>query len=199
MTADVVDQHSFVWTVAPEPTGAALRSAMAAAAVVSIMLAPTTAAPLTRSEISFNHVLDWTAQSAVAPARPVAAASETTTGTLLRPRATPPLPSTAEQVARLHRASGLTWDQLARLFTVSRRTVHNWAAGSRLNGGNAELLAHVSALIASQPNRAPVEVRSWLLSSRDGQRSVFDEIQSAAHRREPQEDLLTLRERLGLA
>lgn len=198
MTTDLVEQHSLIGTLAPEPTGAAFRSAVAAAAVVGFMFAPVTAAPLTRSEVSLSRALDWTAQSSVAPVKPLLSTGIAIVGAVLRPEAAAPL-STADQVVQLHAGSGLTWDQLARLFNVSRRTVHNWAAGGRLNGGNAELLAHVSALISAEPARTPVEVRSWLLSSPDGQRSVFDEIRSAAHRREPLEDILTLRERLGLA
>ena len=33
-------------------------------------------------------------------------------------------------IAELRRVSGLTWDQLARLVGVSRRTLHFWASGT---------------------------------------------------------------------
>lgn len=52
-------------------------------------------------------------------------------------------PTSAELLTRTHRESGLTWDQLARYFGVSRRAVHLWAAGGRMSATNEELLAHL--------------------------------------------------------
>jgi transcriptional regulator with XRE-family HTH domain len=46
----------------------------------------------------------------------------------------------AATVRELKARSGLTWDQLAGVFGVSRRAVHGWAAGARLNAQNSELL-----------------------------------------------------------
>lgn len=46
----------------------------------------------------------------------------------------------AATVRDLKTRSGLTWDQLAGLFGVSRRAVHGWAAGARLNAHHSELL-----------------------------------------------------------
>lgn len=40
--------------------------------------------------------------------------------------------STAEAILELRRLSGLTWDELANAFGVSRRAVHHWASGSTL-------------------------------------------------------------------
>ena len=49
----------------------------------------------------------------------------------------------SELLAQTREASGLTWDQLARYFGVSRRSVHLWAAGGRMSAANEELLAHL--------------------------------------------------------
>lgn len=40
----------------------------------------------------------------------------------------------------IRRLTGLTWEQLAKLFNVSRRTLHFWASGKRLNSFNEEQL-----------------------------------------------------------
>lgn len=40
--------------------------------------------------------------------------------------------STAEAVLEVRRLSGLTWDELASVFGVSRRALHHWASGSTL-------------------------------------------------------------------
>lgn len=56
-------------------------------------------------------------------------------------------PTTAALVLELRRLSGLTWDQLASVFGVDRRSVHFWAAGRPLNAANAEKLAAVLALV----------------------------------------------------
>lgn len=40
--------------------------------------------------------------------------------------------------------SGLTWDQLAKGFGVSRRTVHMWMAGGKMSAGNQERLIRLA-------------------------------------------------------
>lgn len=57
--------------------------------------------------------------------------------------ATPVGRSTAQLITDAHGASGLTWDQIARYFGVSRRAVHLWASGGRMTASNEELLAHL--------------------------------------------------------
>lgn len=44
--------------------------------------------------------------------------------------------SSAEAILELRRLSGLTWDELARLFDVSRRAVHHWASGSTMTAAH---------------------------------------------------------------
>ena len=41
--------------------------------------------------------------------------------------------STGTSIMELRRLSGLTTDQLARIFNVDRRSLHFWASGKRLN------------------------------------------------------------------
>lgn len=56
--------------------------------------------------------------------------------------------STASSVAQLRSQAALTWEQLGRLFGVSRRAVHLWASGKRMNAHNVELLRELQRLIA---------------------------------------------------
>jgi len=50
-------------------------------------------------------------------------------------------------IAELRRRSGLTWDQLARLFEVSRRSVHFWASGKVMAAAHEEHLQRVLAAV----------------------------------------------------
>lgn len=74
----------------------------------------------------------------------------------------------------LHQESGLTWDQLGRLFGVSRRAVHLWANGGRLNAANAETLSALVAAVRELPAVTPDERRSMLLAPDQGERSIVD-------------------------
>lgn len=61
--------------------------------------------------------------------------------TLRSPVHTPPTSSTpSEDLFELRRLSGLTWEQIAQLFGVNRRSVHFWASGKELSITNEERL-----------------------------------------------------------
>jgi DNA-binding transcriptional regulator YiaG len=85
---------------------------------------------------------------------------------------------TAELVQSLRDRSGLTWDQLARLFGVSRRAVHAWATGARLNAYHQELLTELTRLVAAIDTGNPQHNRDRLLAPRQGALSLFDEIRA---------------------
>lgn len=86
------------------------------------------------------------------------------------------LPQAAE-VKWLHEQSGLTWEQLGRLFGVSRRAVHLWANGSRMNSANAELLGKLVSHVRELPG-SPDEVRAALLSRAAGGLSFVDQVRA---------------------
>ena len=54
---------------------------------------------------------------------------------------------TGAAIGELRRLSGLTWDQLARLFNVSRRSLHFWASGKPMTANNEEHLQRLLAVI----------------------------------------------------
>lgn len=98
----------------------------------------------------------------------------TPTATIGEDTATAATVSEAELVRWLHEASGLTWDQLGRVFGVSRRAVHLWANGGRLNAGNAARLAEFVQIVRELPARNAIDRRAHLLAAgRDG-RSIVD-------------------------
>ncbi len=57
--------------------------------------------------------------------------------------ATPPVRLTQQAVNELRKLSGLTWEQLACLFDVSRRSVHFWASGQPLAVAHEEELNRI--------------------------------------------------------
>lgn len=69
----------------------------------------------------------------------------------------------SEEVRWLHEESGLTWEQLGRIFGVSRRTVHLWANGSGMNAANREALHEFVTLVRSVPGTTASERRRSLL------------------------------------
>jgi len=70
----------------------------------------------------------------------------------------------AELVKWIKDQSGLTWDQIARAFDVSRRAVHLWANGGRVSAGNAEAIQSFAALVRRANAATPEEARTLLLS-----------------------------------
>lgn len=68
-----------------------------------------------------------------------------------------PVEDAGHAIAELRRITGLTWDQLARLFGVSRRAIHFWAAGKMMNSTNEERLARILA-VARGMDRGSVQV-----------------------------------------
>lgn len=72
--------------------------------------------------------------------------------------------SDQENVRWVHETSGLTWEQLGKVFGVSRRAVHLWANGGRLNARNAETLSELVAIVRDLPGRNAQERRALLLA-----------------------------------
>jgi len=87
--------------------------------------------------------------------------------------------SDGRDVRWLHEASGLTWEQLGRVFGVSRRAVHMWATGARMNSSNAETLFALAELVRSAPAVTPDDRRAWLLRSEGTQASRLDQFRES--------------------
>lgn len=74
--------------------------------------------------------------------------------------------SDRDEIVWIKEHSGLTWDQLGKVFGVSRRAVHMWANGGRLNETNARRLREFASIIqrleAETPGATPEMIRARL-------------------------------------
>ena len=80
-------------------------------------------------------------------------------GGLITPRR-----NTAQDILEIRFLSGLTWEELAELFGVSRRSVHNWANGGPMKPENITLVRHVLWAIKELRRESSVETRLALLT-----------------------------------
>ena len=73
--------------------------------------------------------------------------------------------------------SGLTWAQIARLFNVSRRSVHMWLDGGRMSAANEEHLHRLAAMVRALGADDPDGRRTLLLTPDPATgRSPFNQI-----------------------
>jgi transcriptional regulator with XRE-family HTH domain len=72
---------------------------------------------------------------------------QTTSGFNLLSQTTGSIEATRTALNEIRKLSGLTWEQLARLFNVSRRSLHFWASGQPLSRFNEENLNRVLGTI----------------------------------------------------
>ena len=79
------------------------------------------------------------------------------------------LPST-----RIRRRSGLTWDELADLFDVSRRSVHHWANGKVVNAQHDQVIRATLFALRNLDRGASGQTRDWLLAPDSDGVSAFD-------------------------
>jgi len=87
--------------------------------------------------------------------------------------------SDQEEVRWVKENSGLTWDQLGKVFGVSRRAVHLWANGGRMNEANAQVLRNFAAAVAAHHGGSPEKTRAALLAHERGFDSVVDRFRRA--------------------
>lgn len=74
----------------------------------------------------------------------------------------------------LRKLSGLTWEQLARLFNVSRRSLHSWASGQQLSSFNEESLNRLLGTIRYINQGSASVNRHLLLTPNQDGRLPFD-------------------------
>lgn len=77
-------------------------------------------------------------------------------------------------IGELRRLSGLTWDQLARLFNVSRRSLHFWASGKNMTPSNEEHLQRLLAVVRKADRGSATANRAMLLGVREDGSLPFD-------------------------
>ncbi len=96
--------------------------------------------------------------------------SGTAMGVRLSPSSQPkPASVTTDQaVSELRRLSGLTWEQLGKLFGVARRSIHYWASGGALNARNEKRLLQVLDLVRTADRGESQLNRAALLEAHEG-------------------------------
>lgn len=131
----------------PDPTSAVavlairpVRDAM----IVGVMLAGLGTSALPATEITLRTVQMTTAGAPVAQVERAGSA-----------------------IAELRRLSGLTWEQLARLFNVSRRSLHFWASGKAMAAGNEVHLHRILAVLREADHGSAGATRTRLLAIGD--------------------------------
>ncbi len=77
-------------------------------------------------------------------------------------------------IAELRRLSGFTWEQLARLFSVSRRSLHFWASGKAMTPANEEHLQRLLLVVRKIDRGSASANRAELLAVRDDGGILFD-------------------------
>ncbi len=82
--------------------------------------------------------------------------------------------SAGAAIGDLRRLSGLTWEQLARLFNVNRRSLHFWASGKTMTPSNEEHLQRLIAVVRKIDRGSASENRTLLLGVREDGSFPFD-------------------------
>jgi len=113
-----------------------------------------------------------TASRAIADQELLAIAEITTSGITLP--STSSSEATQKSLSELRRLSGLTWDQLAKLFNVSRRSLHFWASGQPLSRSNEEHLNRLLGTIRYIDRGSASLNRSLLLRPDGNGNPLFD-------------------------
>lgn len=81
-------------------------------------------------------------------AQKLLAISERTNSEIVVPKHNPHLFQDSQKaINELRKTSGLTWEQVAKLFNVSRRSIHFWASGQPLASDNEEKLNRLLGVI----------------------------------------------------
>lgn len=94
----------------------------------------------------------------------------------------PHVPSRSDKdvVTWVKEHSGLTWEQLAKAFGVSRRAVHLWASGGHMNAQNAEVLRDLEATIRATGEQDPARVRAALTTKQSNGFSPLEQLRLQA-------------------
>jgi hypothetical protein len=79
-----------------------------------------------------------------------------------------------DEVQWLKQHSGLTWDQIGRVLGVSRRAVHMWASGGRMNQSHARLLREFAASVREVERATPERTRAALFAIGPSGYSIVD-------------------------
>lgn len=155
----------------PTPPGRVVRGMMATAVFAGMLSTPISGIGTTNAAMPITY------------ARAVGLGIDFTTayGSVTSSDAEPPsiaaehVVGIPEQVRRLRDYSGLTWDQIAKLFGVSRRSVHLWASGKRMNAGHEKTLFDLLSIVDRLPASSADARRVAMLRPGPNRPSIYDQ------------------------
>ena len=73
--------------------------------------------------------------------------------------------SSASAILEIRRRSGLTWEELAALFEVSRRSVHHWASGKPVSASHHRRIRRMLTAIRHLDRGEAARTRDFLLAA----------------------------------
>ena len=82
--------------------------------------------------------------------------------------------SSASAIMEIRRRSGLTWDELAELFEVSRRSVHHWASGKTVSASHHRQIRRMLSAIRNIDHGEAARTRDFLLAADASGNSPLD-------------------------
>jgi DNA-binding transcriptional regulator YiaG len=82
--------------------------------------------------------------------------------------------SAPQALQEIKATSGLTWQQLARVFDVAPRSLHLWMDGDALASGHEERLYRLLKAVRDLPYATPFQNRTFLLAPRADDTIPFD-------------------------
>ena len=122
--------------------------------------APKRAAPVI-CVLAMTPMMTATAGTLEPPFDPRGLASGWTNGGLVL-EVKAPARNFASVVHELRKRSGLTWEQVASLCGVDRRSVHLWASGRPMSARHAERLHRIVAILRRADRGLPSATKAWL-------------------------------------
>ena len=101
------------------------------------------------------------------------------TSSYLRPQLEAlPSETTAEAILEIRRRGGLTWEEIANLFRVSRRSAHNWANGRPTTAQHEHSIRQILSIIRRLDRGSQEQNRNRLLTGVAGRPSLFELLQT---------------------
>ena len=88
--------------------------------------------------------------------------------------------TSSEAIHEIRRLSGLTWDELADLFAVSRRSLHHWANGKTLTVRHEQQIRKVLTVLRLHTDGSARNLRAWLVSADSSGLSALDRLKEGA-------------------
>ncbi|GJD96980.1 hypothetical protein [Methylobacterium iners] len=84
----------------------------------------------------------------------------------------------AAAMLEIRRRSGLNWDELANLFSVSRRSAHNWASGKPVSSKHEHAIRQTLLAVRDLDQGASADTRALLLTADAWGVTAFDLLRS---------------------